>query len=344
MNTLLSQLLQQDPGETLWIADENSKSLLLEGFTFAGDLLSNRWDIAKMAEGRVARSYFNDFHFEELERRYRRIVYPVSKEKAIVHHIINRTPDVLTEGGELILLGSKQSGIKTYAARAAQRFAGGKNLQKHGANYSSTNVHSGETATGTLLDDQDYFRLRQLSALNGLYSKPGLFGWDKIDTGSALLTQQFERYPPADNARVVDLGCGYGYLCARLSTLGNYHFTATDNNATALLACAKNFQNLGLQGVVLPSNAGGELEPGIADYLICNPPFHQGFQVEGDLTGRFLEQSAQLLKPGGQALFVVNEFIPLGKKAEGRFAGVEMIAKAKGFCVYRLCNPRGFKM
>ncbi|MGL6162718.1 class I SAM-dependent methyltransferase [Microbulbifer sp.] len=339
MNTLLSQLLQQDPGETLWIADENSKVLLLEGFTFAGDLLSNRWDIARLAEDRVRRSYFNDFRFEELERRYRHIVYPVSKEKAVVHHIINCTPDALIEGGELILLGGKQSGIKTYAARAAQRFAGGKSLQKHGTNYSSTNIRPGETATGTLLDDQDYSRLRQPETLNGLYSKPGLFGWDKIDTGSALLAQQCKRYPPADNARVVDLGCGYGYLCAQLSTLGNYQFTATDNNAAALLACTKNFQGLGLQGTVTPSNAGDELEVDIADYLICNPPFHQGFQVEGDLTDRFLEQAARLLKPTGQALFVVNEFIPLGKKAAACFIEAELIARDKGFCVYHLRGP-----
>lgn len=339
MNTLLSQLLQQNPRETLWIADENSKALLLEGITFAGDLLSNRWDIARLAEGKVGRSFFNDFQLEELERRYRRIVYPVSKEKAVVHHIINRAPDALTEGGELVLLGGKQSGIKTYAAKAAQRFAGGKNLQKHGTSYSSTNIRSGQTASGTMLDDQDYSHLRQPETLNGLYSKPGLFGWDKIDTGSALLAQQFTHYPPADNARVVDLGCGYGYLCAQLSMQGDYQFTATDNNAAALLACTKNFQGLGLQGVVLPSNAGDELESDIADYLICNPPFHQGFQVEGDLTDRFLKQAARLLKPGGQALFVVNEFIPLGKKAAGCFIETELIARDKGFCVYHLRGP-----
>lgn len=334
MATLLSQELQIAPRETLWIADENSKALLQQGFVFAGDLLSNRWDIARLAEGKAGRSFFSDFHFEELERNYRRIVYPVSKEKAVVNYIINRAPQFLGEGGELVLLGGKQSGIKSYAAKAAQRFGSVRQLQKHGAEYASSNQVHGHG--GEKIDDLDYTSLHRLEELNGLYSKPGLFGWNKIDRGSALLAEQFQDHLPPADASVVDLGCGYGYLCAQLSRHGRFHFTATDNNAAALLACGKNFRELSLEGVVVPSDAGAELESGIADLLICNPPFHQGFQVEGDLTDRFLSQAARLLKPAGFALFVVNEFIPLARKGRDYFSEVQLLVKDKGFCVYRL--------
>ncbi|WP_323844021.1 class I SAM-dependent methyltransferase [Microbulbifer magnicolonia] len=334
MSALLCHELQFAPRETLWIADENSKALLEEGFTFGGDLLSNRWDIAKLAEDKCGRSFFSDFHFEELERKYRRIVYAVSKEKAVVHHIINLAPEFLGEGGELVLVGGKQSGIKTYAAKAAQRFGGAKQLQKHGTEYASINTHTGRG--GETVDDQNYVQLRPLPELNGLYSKPGLFGWNKIDRGSALLAQQISPYAPGDGAHVVDLGCGYGYLCTQLAARGSFSFTATDNNAAALLACGKNFGELALDGVVVPSNAGAELGARIADLLICNPPFHQGFQVEGDLTDRFLQQSARLLKPSGIALFVVNEFIPLAKKGRSYFSEVQLIAHEQGFCVYKL--------
>jgi len=338
MSTLLSQELQIAPRETLWIADENSKALLQQGFSFAGDLLSNRWDVARLAEGKTARSFFSDFRFEELARTYRRIVYPVSKEKAVVHHVINRAPQILGQGpgngGELVLLGGKQSGIKTYAAKAAQRFGCAKNLQKHGAEYASTNPLQGRG--GDQVDDWEYPRLRRLEELGGLYSKPGLFGWNKIDRGSALLAGQFQDHLPPQGAHVVDLGCGYGYLCTQLAARGRFHFTATDNNAAALLACARNFQERELEGAVVPSDAGAELESTIADLLICNPPFHQGFQVEGDLTDHFLTQAARLLKPAGQALFVVNAFIPLARKGRDYFSGVQLLAKDKGFCVYRL--------
>ncbi|MFC6635509.1 class I SAM-dependent methyltransferase [Microbulbifer taiwanensis] len=334
MSALLDQELQVSPRETLWIADENSKALLQQGFTFAGDLLSNRWDIAKLAEDKAGRSFFSDFHFEELGRKYRRIVYTVSKEKALVHHIVNRAAEFLGEGGELVLVGGKQGGIKTYAAKAAQRFGCAKQLQKHGAEYSSTNAL--QDRGGEKIDDLNYTQLRRLEELGGLYSKPGLFGWNKIDRGSALLAEQFATLLPNDGAHVVDLGCGYGYLSAQLAIRGNYYFTATDNNAAALQACERNFRERGLEGVVVPSDAGAELENRIADLLVCNPPFHQGFQVEGDLTDRFLKQSARLLKTAGYALFVVNEFIPLVRKGRDYFSGVQLLAKDQGFCVYRL--------
>lgn len=336
MHHLLQQLLQENPRETLWIAEENSKALLQSGFRFEGDLVTNRWDIAHLADGRCRHSFFSDFHFGELERHYRRVVFPVSKEKAIVHHVINRAPAVLGEGGELALLGGKQSGIKTYAAKAAARFGAHKDLTKDGMDYyCRIVVRHGDDAP---LDDQDYTELRPLDALDGLYSKPGLFGWNKIDRGSALLASRFAHHLPPPGANVVDLGCGYGYLSTQLARLGDFHFTATDNNAAALLACERNFHERGIRGVVTPSDAGRELGDGFADLVICNPPFHQGFQVEGDLTERFLQNAARLLGPDGAALFVVNEFIPLARKAGAHFREIQPLDRADGFCTFRLAG------
>ncbi|MEX2962688.1 methyltransferase [Microbulbifer sp. TYP-18] len=335
---LLTQLLQQNPSETLWIADENSKPLLVQGVDFRGDLLTNRWDIAKLSEHQTARTFFNDFRIDELSRRYRSVVYPLSKEKAVVHHIINCCPSMLGQGGELKMLGSKRSGIKSYASKSAAYFGSAPQLRKCGSDYISVSLFNSDAELGKTLDGDNYPELRKPPALGGLISKPGQFGWDKVDIGSDLLATQFEQYLPPTGARIVDLGCGYGYLSSRLKKLGNFHITATDNNAAALLACERNFKLLEIEGVVVPSDAGADLEANIADFLVCNPPFHQGFQVEGDLTDRFLKQSARLLCDRGQALFVVNEFIPLARKAKQFYAEVKLLCKAQGFCVYRLTN------
>lgn len=339
MTALLHQLLEEDPQNTLWIADENSKALLTPGFAFAGDLLTNRWDIARLARGKVADVYFCDFDFSVPAGRYQRIIFPVSKEKAVVHHVINRAPDVLEPRGQLILCGQKSSGIKTYAGKVAGYFGCGKTLQKSGQEYLSRNTLPAAGIGGPPLDDSDYEQLRPLDLLGGLYSKPGLFGWNKIDAGSELLAHQFGHRLPEDGARVVDLGCGYGYLSSRLAERGNYRFVATDNNAAALAACARNFAELEIAGEVTPSDAGDRLESDCAELLICNPPFHQGFQVEGDLTERFLQNAARILVPGGRALFVVNEFIPLARRARAYFSAAELIAKENGFCVYCLTDP-----
>ncbi|KUJ84933.1 rRNA methyltransferase [Microbulbifer flavimaris] len=339
MSTLLQQLLMENPSETLWIADENSKSLLFSGFSYSGDLLTNRWDIARLAEGKVRHSFFNDFRLDETERHYRRIVYPVSKEKAVVHHVINECHRALGLGGELALLGGKQSGIKTYAAKTASCFGSSKQLEKHGSEYLSLNILHSPLSAENRLDEDNYPELRALEKIDGLCSKPGLFGWNKVDTGSALLAGTFDEHKPTDGASVVDLGCGYGYLSTELAKCGDFHFTATDNNAAALIACRENFKRRDLRGTVVPSDAGAELGDGIADLVICNPPFHQGFQMEGDLTSRFLSNAARLLRRSGRALFVVNEFIPLGKKSLHYFSSAKLLLRDKGFCVYRLDGP-----
>ncbi|WP_066963950.1 class I SAM-dependent methyltransferase [Microbulbifer sp. Q7] len=340
MQTLLSQILSSSDSDTLWVADENSKPLLEAGLSFTGQLISNRWDITHKALAQGFRAHFCDFDLSVAGSQYSRIVYPVSKEKAAVHYIINQAPAALRDKGELLLLGNKSSGIKTYAQKAAQRFGAEKQLQKHSNDYLSI-TRSAEPAAGIPLDDSDYPQLRQPEALAGLYSKPGLFGWNKVDTGSALLARHFgDHVEEAEEIRAVDLGCGYGYLSSQLADLlgksTRLFIEATDNNAAALLACERNFLERGITGRVVPGDAGSEIEGSSADILICNPPFHQGFQVEGDLTDRFLSQAARILRAGRTALFVVNEFIPLGKKAQGLFQQAQLLEKTKGFCIYRL--------
>ena len=335
MLALLSKLLSESSENTLWIADENSKPLLQDGFSFHGTLLSNRWDIAHLAASHGIESQFNDFDISASGKTFTSIIYPVSKEKAAVNHLINSAAEHLARGGRLLLLGEKNSGIKTYAKTAAQRFGCSKTLQKHGNAYLSV-VLKGDGEAGAPLDDSRYSELQQPEALEGLYSKPGQFGWNKIDTGSALLARHFAAQLSRQDTEVIDLGCGYGYLSSQVATLGSHAITATDNNAAALLACAKNFEVLGIRGGVVAGDAGSEIPSGSADVVISNPPFHQGFQVEGDLTDRFLQQAARILKKDGQALFVVNEFIPVARKAKGLFTNITCLEKTQGFCIYLL--------
>lgn len=337
MSTLLAQLLRESDGNTLWIADENAKPLLTQDFSFAGTMLSNRWDLVQAAQLCGVTAVFSDFELTQAGNHFSQILYPVSKEKAAVHYVINSAPKVLQENGELLLLGSKNSGIKTYAQKTAQYLGTPKRLQKHGAEYLSRSRLAVGAPLGAPLDDSDYRSLRPVMALGDLYSKPGQFGWNKIDVGSALLAAHFADHLGPSPFTAVDLGCGYGYLSCQLAKIATQaRILATDNNAAALIACEKNFMESNIPGEVVPGDAGSQIASASADLVLCNPPFHQGFQVEGDLTGHFLSQAARILRPQGTALFVVNEFIPLGKKAETLFGKVEELEKARGFCLYRL--------
>jgi 16S rRNA (guanine1207-N2)-methyltransferase len=88
---------------------------------------------------------------------------------------------------------------------------------------------------------------------------------------------------------------------------------------------------------VIPSDAGDTVE-GNFDTIWCNPPFHQGFAIDEDMSAKFLKATKRLLAPEGHALFVVNTFIPLEKKALKYFRSVQALANNGSFKLIALRN------
>ncbi|MFA5496490.1 MAG: methyltransferase [Porticoccaceae bacterium] len=324
----------------LLVADENCVDFPFAQLTSAA-VLSNRRDIADAALRAGCDSHFSDFDFTpwqpgDLEL----IAAPLAKEKAVVHHIANSAAALLAPGGRLILAGGKQEGIKTFAKTLAARLGGDARLEKHGTRYLLT-LHRGPQP-GPPLDDRDYPTLRPVLELDGspVLSKPGLFGWDRIDAGSALLAEQLPAFfnnekqaaSTAPPRTLLDLGCGYGYLSLMAARCGDFRITATDNCAAALLACERNLVAHGIDGEVIASDAGDTLD-GPFDTLLCNPPFHQGFQNDRRLTDKFIAAARRLLHPRGRALFVVNNFVPLEGLAAGMFGRVQVMVNNGRFKV-----------
>lgn len=340
---LLAQNTDQVPA--LWFADEQFHGADLAPLRHHGcQVISNRYDVrqALMQAGIDAR--FSDFATDHLLRAgLQRICYRVSKEKPVVHHLINSAARLLAPGGELWLAGEKDEGIRTYCDKAGVLFGIRPDIRKQGKVYLARVVRT-DAPPGPELDDRDYARLRPVAEQHGieLLGKPGLFGWDKIDRGSALLAEQLpnwlERFPRPPRT-LLDLGCGYGYLALMAHHYGIERIVATDNAAAALIACRANFERHGVTGEVVTGDCGDTLNERL-EALLCNPPFHQGFAPERGLTERFLATAARLLTPRGRALFVVNRFIPLERLATAHFRQVTPYADDPGFRVFELAKPR----
>ena len=270
------------------------------------------------------------------------IVARISKQKALVHHWINLAFNLLPPGGELWLAGFKNEGLKTYAKKASKLF-GGSTQSSRGKNTSQLFRIEKKNEVGEFLPDEDYTTIRWLEheALPR-FSKPGIYGWNKVDRGSQLLMDTISPYledlgEKQSPTKVLDAGCGYGYLSLRAfqASSGPVFITAVDNHLPAVRVCQKNFQHYGVQGEVLLS-ALDDLPRRKFDALVCNPPFHRGFEVSGDLAEHFLSNCHRALKPGAAAWFVVNQFIPLPRKAGGLYRETREIARAEGFAVYQL--------
>ena len=331
----------------LWCTDENALNTLPTALHEEQLLvLTNRWDVAEQAKARGFTTEFNDFDCSEIaDNSLDKIFYRVSKEKPVVHHLLNQAWCCLKPGGKLLLAGYKNEGTKTYIEKIAKLFGCGKNIVKNGPVYSSELSKYTEYNAAELLDDSDYRQPRLIASDSGLqlHSKPGLFGWNKVDAGSALLIEQLKQLSPLPNplSTCVDLGCGYGYLTIAAASLdicsSINHWIMTDNNAAALQLARQNLQFNQLNGDIIAADAGKGINTK-ADLLLCNPPFHQGFGIDGDLTDKFLLNAKHLLAPQGIALFVVNQFIPLERKAAPLFKEINTLADNGSFKVISLAN------
>ena len=344
LNILCEQLASTN-GEKLLIADEHldCKQLLalkaLPGLT----LLTNRFDIAETANKVNIPCTFNDMDLLACKKKYDLIAYRVSKEKAIVHHIINQAARVLTHTGKLTLSGYKNEGIKTYISKAENYF-GTKSLQSKGQHtLKVAHFQAPETTErGLPLDDKDYPQTLAIGSTQNLtlYSKPGQFGWNKLDQGSLLLLDVFAEYlseQPTKPKTLLDLGCGYGLLSVGAWALGIPDITATDNNAAAIASCRYNFDQHGIQGDVIVDDCAASIHHQY-DVILCNPPFHKGFGTEKDLTVKFVRSAGHHLKKKGVAFFVVNQFIPIEKVAVDCFTVVQTIQRNKSFKVVKLSS------
>jgi len=335
--TLLLNKIQNETENSLWIADEHAASLEHCRANPLVSVVSNRFDVAENLSKQGWQSHFSDLDFDNIkDASLSRLYFRLSKEKPLAHHIFNQAARLLKPGGELIITGGKQQGIKNYAKNAAQSLAGKAQIKIHGNDYLATITRGKQPASP--LDDKNYSSLRVTQHYNGdeVFSKPGQFGWDKLDQGSHLLAEQLKQLAINTPETILDLGCGYGFLSlAAHQQWPAASIDATDNNAAALLSCRENFIRQGIQGEVIAANCAENIHKRYA-LILCNPPFHQGFAVEQSLTERFIASAKRLCQPNGSALFVVNAFIPLENIACNYFNQVQLLRNDGHFKLFHL--------
>lgn len=344
---LLLQHLREAPqnrAPCLWFADEHHNSVLamLAPYREQLTLLTNRFDIAQQAEQAGLTCQFSDWNLTS-EPGFARTYLRICKEKPVNTHLLRLAFHQLHHGGQLLLAGQKNEGVKTTAKQAADTFAGPCTLKKHGPVYFAEVVRNADTEQRLdhpSPDLNEYHQLHSIAQWRGLsfQSKAGVYGWNKIDRGSALLIESIENYlrqHKLATESVLDLGCGYGFLSVAAKSIPCSRRVATDNNAAALLCTAANARHHALEIEVIASDCADTIQ-GRFDLVLCNPPFHKGFDVESDLTLRFVYAAARKIQKHGIAFFVVNSFIGLEKKIHGHFRTYETLINDGQFKVIAL--------
>lgn len=173
--------------------------------------------------------------------------------------------------------------------------------------------------------------------LNGVYvSQPGVYGWNKIDTGSALLVDYL---PDTLSGDVADFGCGYGFLSVLMAELfkdlNSLYFI--DADARAVACTSQNLKDVQFetQGHWLDLTIAQPDLVGKFDHIVMNPPFHEGKATDISIGQAFIQSAAQSLKRGGTLYMVANAHLPYEAVLQEHFDGVEKLAEKSGFKVYR---------
>ena len=242
-------------------------------------------------------------------------------------YVLAQALRVLEPGGELIAMASKTRGgarlraeLESFGCDVAERGARHQRLCVAARPGTPTDLEAAITQGGP-----------QLASALELWSQPGIFSWDRLDPGSALLIEHLGHLA----GRGADLGCGIGLLSLRiLASPAVTALAAIDLDRRAVAAAARN-----LAGDARAQVSQHDLRqppPDLAglNFVIMNPPFHDGGLEDRNLGQAFIQRASALLRKGGVLRMVANIGMPYEAVLAEAFARVKPLRQAQGYKLF----------
>lgn len=261
------------------------------------------------------------------------LFFPKSKER--LDWWLAKISEQLKENQQLWIVGENNSGIKSIEKRVKAHFDAFKiDSARH-----CVLVELRQTAT--LSAEHSSWQNYSLSLPNTqepnsaskqIFSLPGVFSAAKLDKGSAILLQQL----PQLNGHVLEFGCGAGVLSLAIAEqAGVNKLVATDIDALAILSTQKTLAANDLQhkAQLHWSDGLANVEQQRFDAIVTNPPFHQGIKTAYAASEEFFAQAHNWLKPGGQLIWVANDFLSYQPYLAAEFEEVVELTRERGFKV-----------
>lgn len=235
----------------------------------------------------------------------------------------------LAPGGRLVVSCANEMGAATYEKNLRSLAGLAGHLSKsHCRVFWSDGGHVDRRL------QQEWQAAAQPSRIPGtpFQTVPGIYGWNKIDRGSALLAEQI----PADlGGEGMDLGCNYGYLSYMLlrKAPGVRRLHLVEAEARALDCARLNLAEFDQARLQCHWAGVDEPLPQDLDFVLVNPPFHTGKGTDYQLGNRFVEAACRALRRGGRLFLVANQFISYENVLDRQLSRHERVAQAEGFKV-----------
>lgn len=247
-----------------------------------------------------------------------------SRHRLETEMMINQAIAATKSGQPIVIAGSKTDGIGPIRKWISAQLPIGEALAKHHAKVFWLDAPAHPIAQS-----------RPAVPAPGFVAQPGMFSFDRVDQGSALLAAHL---PSNLDGHVADFGCGWGYLSAALVNAGGAltKLTLIDAHAPSLHAAKANIAirmpDLSVETAWL--DLSRETPEGVFDAVVMNPPFHTQSHTDVDLGQAFIEKAALRLRQGGRAYIVANVKLPYEKMLEKHFKRHEQLARENGFKLF----------
>lgn len=162
------------------------------------------------------------------------------------------------------------------------------------------------------------------------WTQPGVFSWDRVDPGSALLAKTM--IPLAGKG--ADFGAGIGFLSkVALASPKLESLLLIDSDRRAVEAARRNIDDPRAT-IHWGDVRTAAIEPGSLDFVIMNPPFHDGGTEDRQLGQAFIRRAADVLRRGGTLWLVANRHLPYEKVLAEVFKTAPSRADTGGYKVF----------
>lgn len=165
-------------------------------------------------------------------------------------------------------------------------------------------------------------------------SDNGVFSKNKVDYGSKLLLESYLEDVKKEE-KVLDVGCGYGYIGLVISKVNKSFVDMIDVNKRALHLSNRNAKKFDLKVNIFESDAYKNIKDNY-DSIITNPPIRAGKEKVLEI----LEGAFKHLYKDGKLYFVIRKdqgALTIKKILEQK-CKIELLIKEKGFLVFKAIN------
>lgn len=168
-----------------------------------------------------------------------------------------------------------------------------------------------------------------------LSNHANVFSRESLDIGARFMLQHLLPIKPGRD--IIDLGCGNGVLGLMLARrLANTRLTFVDESFMAIASARDNFQHAfgeHRQAEFLVGDCLTGFAESSADYIICNPPFHQQHSIGDQIAWQMFRQSRQVLRLGGELRIVGNRHLNYHLALKKLFGNCHTIASNNKFVI-----------